>query len=492
VGELILDNVTILDTPPWGQGAEPRDVNGYAWLWTKYLKQNASYTWTTSNISIGGNTTTDVTNRWDRDLLPSCSRYVYYGLSLGNEGIHERGQPAFDSWRDNMLLLIERTRSHGKIPIVGSNYPRGDFNAADYSYVKQLNLLIHEWDVPSVNLLGAIDDGAGKWASGYMADNAHPNTAGHAELYCAIVPSLLDALADGKPQPVRTASAFITLKKDGSKAERIAGAPESVLHPFTLTFSFRTTSTAGTIASLITDSSKFLLKIDADGKLAYETPSEQGRLTSPAALDDGQWHQVSLTHYHAWGRTFLYVDGKQADGFVAEKVAPEHFYLNDSIDALQSVDFRELFLHRSAMCAEEVQALHGGKMLKSSLEIYAPLDGSAGTEQEALRNLAQSLNNTLEKDLRISAATGLLSPKAEISEYTLYPNPVSDKIQVAGLSRDKDYRCAVFSMDGKLLLAGELQRGSHTVDVSRLPPSVYLMKIKSAGKGSRYVRFVKI
>jgi lysophospholipase L1-like esterase len=477
---------------PWGQGAEPRDVNGYAWLWTKHLEQNASHTWTTNNISIGGNTTTDVTNRWDSDLLPSCSRYVYYGLSLGNEGIHERGQPAFDSWRDNMLLLIERTRSHGKIPIVGSNYPRGDFNATDYSYVKQLNLLIHEWDVPSVNLLGAIDDGAGRWASGYMADNAHPTTAGHAELYCAIVPSLLDALADGKPQPVRTKNTFLTLGKVGNHLKSIAGTPENVLHSFTLTFSFRTTST-GTIATLITASqAKVALKINADGKLAYETSSEQGRLTSTAALDDGQWHQVSLTHYYAWGRTFLYVDGEQVSGSTTEKLAPVRFYLNNFSDALPSVDVRELFLHRSAMSAEEVQALHGGRMLKSSLEIYAPLDGSADTEQEALENRAQSLN-TLEKEPRATGgATGLLSPKAETPEYTLYPNPVSDRIQVTGLSRDEDYRCAVFSMDGKLLLAGELQRGSHTVDVSRLPPSVYLMEVKSVGKSSRYVRFVKI
>jgi hypothetical protein len=384
---------------PWGQGAEPRDVNGYAWRWTSYLQQSASHAWTTNNISIGGNTTTDVANRWDSDLLPSCSRYVYYGLSLGNEGIHERGQPAFDSWRDNMLLLIERARSFGKIPLVGNNYPRGDFNATDYRYVKLLNLLIHEWDVPSVNLLGAIDNGAGQWAMGFVADNAHPNTDGHAELYYAIVPSLLDALADGKPQPVRTGNTFITLGKVGNQLKSIAGTPENVLHSFTLTFSFRTTST-GTIASLITaNQTKVVLKINTDGKLAYETPSAQSKLTSSTALNDEQWHQVSLTHYYAWGRTFLYVDGEPLNGFAPERLVPVRFYLNNFSDALPSVDLRELFLHRSAMSAEEIQALHAGKMLKSSLEIYAPLDGSAGTEQKALENRAQSLN-TLEQEIR--------------------------------------------------------------------------------------------
>ncbi|MDR0700017.1 MAG: family 43 glycosylhydrolase, partial [Tannerella sp.] len=268
---------------PWGQGADPREVNGYAWLWTTYLQNNALHEWTTDNISIGGNTTTDVINRWDSDLLPSCSRYVYYGLSLGNEGIHERGQTAFDSWRDNMLLLIKRTRDHGKIPLVGNNYPRGDFNDVDYAFLKQLNLLIHEWDVPSVNLLGAIDNDAGRWASGYMADNAHPNTAGHAEMFYALTPSLLDALADGKPQPVRNGNVSLTLTKT-NPVKRIAFTPENILHSFTLAFAFKTTGT-GTVASFVTaagDTAR--LTLGDDGKLTYKSQ------TSAAALNDDAWH----------------------------------------------------------------------------------------------------------------------------------------------------------------------------------------------------------
>ncbi|MDR0547690.1 MAG: SusF/SusE family outer membrane protein, partial [Dysgonamonadaceae bacterium] len=166
---------------PSGSGADAG--KGYAQLAQQYLENDAVRSWNVSNISIGGNNTTDVINRWDNDFLPSCSRYIYYGLSLGNEGIHERGQTAFDSYRDNMQLLINRARDAGKLPLMGNNYPRGDFNATDYAFVKQLNLLIHEWDVPSVNLLGAIDNGAGQWADGYIADNSHPNTAGHAEMF---------------------------------------------------------------------------------------------------------------------------------------------------------------------------------------------------------------------------------------------------------------------------------------------------------------------
>jgi lysophospholipase L1-like esterase len=400
---------------PSGTGADAG--KGYAQLYQQYLQSNAQHYWTVTNISIGGNTTTDVINRWDSDFLPTCSRYIYYGLSLGNEGIHERGQAAFDSWRDNMLTLIERARSHGKIPFVGNNYPRGDFNGTDYNYVKQLNLLTHEWDVPSINFLGAIDNGAGQWATGYIADNAHPNTAGHAEMFYAIVPSLLDAVAAGKSQPVRTGNTSLALAKN-NKVKRIAFTPEGTLHSFTLSFAFKTTDT-GTIASFVTaagDTARLIL--GSNGKLTYKTQ------TSTDALNDGIWHTASLTHYYAWGKTQLYIDGARISRstLINENLVPVKFHLNDFNNAPQSVDYRELFFYRAGMCAEEMTALYNGRMLKSSLEIYAPLNGNAATEQEVLNNPAQSLNTlNLEEQNIITGLNAIgFDKNQEVEEITVY------------------------------------------------------------------------
>jgi len=389
---------------PRGQGAEPRETNGYAWLWTSYLKQKSENNWTTNNISIGGNTTTDVMNRWDSDLLPSCSRYVYYGLSLGNEGIHERGQSAYDSWHDNMLQLIAKARAHGKEPIVGNNYPRGDFNATDYNYLKQLNLEIHQWDVASVNLLGSIDNGAGNWAAGYIADNAHPNTAGHAEMFYAIVPSLLDAIAAGKQQPVRDREGEVYLYNRGGSGKQISFEPENTLHSFTLSFSFKTSGT-GKIASFVTAANDTLsLELLDDGRLSYQSQ------TSVSPLNDGNWHTATLTHYYAWGKTQLYIDGARIPriSMTDERLVPVKFILGDFNDAPAVLALRELFFYRSGMCAEEIAALEEGKMLKSSLEIYAPLYDNQAAPSE-LVNLAQSLN-TIQREER--SASGLIdNPK---------------------------------------------------------------------------------
>ena len=66
-----------------------------------------------------------------------------------------------------------------------------------------MNAPHQRWDVPSVNLLGAVDDGTGKWVDGFWWDSLHPNAAGHAELATTFVPSLFDALDRGMPTPRR-------------------------------------------------------------------------------------------------------------------------------------------------------------------------------------------------------------------------------------------------------------------------------------------------
>jgi lysophospholipase L1-like esterase len=362
---------------------------GWAYMYTNLLKQryeNAlGLNWKTSNISIGGNTTADLLNRWERDLLSNCSRYVLYALSLGNEGIHERGEPAYISYRDGMLQAVKQAEDAGIIPVIANNYTRADFNANDYNYVKKLNLLIHEWDIPSINTLGAIDDGSGHWASGYENDNAHPNSAGHEEFYYAIVPSLFDALDAGKPLPVKVSGTSYKLGKNLT-ADRIEFSPENIVHSFTLSFDIQTT-TGGTIIWFENESNNGFLKIDNEGKLVYESPKKK-TIRSADFVATGAWNRITLTHYYARGITLLYINNVKA-GELYEKLAPKKFALGGA-GAPDEFECRELFFWRSGMNAEEIEYVNNGKMMKSSLEIYAPLGGT-----EPLVNLAQA-NNTLQ------------------------------------------------------------------------------------------------
>ncbi len=390
VAKPALDDLKIVffgSSVPFGQGATNK--YGYPSRYAKLLTQRATAgqgtPWTTTNISIPGDNTLKVLARWERDLPPQQGRYVVYALALGNEGIHGGGQPKFDQFRDNMQVLIAKARAQGMVPVVTNSYTRNDYTAEDYAFIKQMNLLLHAWAVPTVNLLGAVDDGQGHWAPGYFDDALHPNDLGHAELAHAWVPSLFDALRAGKPLPHRQVTAGVRL----APAVELTLVPEALVHPFTQVISFRTAGTGRLL--LLHDSTTLAgsISIAPSGVLTY-TSAKFGRLSSPARVNDNRWHQVALTHYFARGETQLYLDGAEV-GRLLEQLHLSQLRLGGS-RAPHKAQYRNWLFYRAGMNADELRTLAADSLLKSSLELYAPLDGRRTAAPDSLANLAQSTN----------------------------------------------------------------------------------------------------
>ena len=337
---------------PTGTGATGE--KGYMYLFgTNALTAG----WTLSNRSVPGNNTISLTERYD-DLVMDGAKYVVYALSLGNEGIHGTADQnaVYKQWKTNMKNLVSRARNEGRKVVVVGNYGRGDFDASDYAKVKAINLEIAQWNVPSVNVLGAVDDEAGHWPSGYQngTDTYHPNDAGHAEMSYTLVPSLFDAMEAGKAMPERSDAGSINLSS-GS----VSFTPEATIHPFTVAFYVNTTGNGN------------ILHIGGDNLDRNYTAAGLG-------VNDGQWHLVAVTHYYAHGITRIYIDGVEHSNS-SEKIIADSFSISGG-------SFRELFFWRSAMNADEMSALANGAMLNSSLEIYAPFIGGV------LTNIALSNN----------------------------------------------------------------------------------------------------
>ena len=368
-----------------GQGATGN--KGYACLYgeqllERYNQQLSPSPFYVSGISIGGNNTQQLLDRY-AEMTRDHSRYVIVGLSMGNEGIHESAnkQQTLNQFSTNMQTIVRRIKADGKVPVVMNNYTRGDFTPEDYSYIKQMNLLIHQWDVASVNTLGAIDDGAGHWASGYQQDNAHPTTNGHKEFFYAMTPSLFDAMAAGKPQPVRDQSQSMVL----SKGKRIQFRGEGTIHPFTITIRFKGKAPGRLFAYKTTaNNHEGHVLVDANGHVVYNNSTGK-TLTTATTLTDGEWHYATLTHYYAQGRTLLYVDKEPADELHERISSMADVFVGDELPTI-SRELSELFFWRSALSPDEVQALVSGLLLKSSLELYVPMT-------PALENKAMSQNN---------------------------------------------------------------------------------------------------
>lgn len=374
-----------------GEGAEGH--KGYAFMYgqqlaDRYLLGKSPTPFEVSGVSIGGNSTVALLHRYD-ELIHDFGRYVIIGLSLGNEGIHgaKDQQAVFNQFHRNMLTLIDKCRQDGKVPVVMNNYTRGDYNLGDYGFVKQMNLDIHRWQVPSVNVLGAIDNGEGKWADGYMRDTYHQDTKGHREFMLAIPPSLFDALLQDKPYPTRQSLGGLTLRRRST----IQFSGEGTLHPFTVTLRIKGNK-PGRLLTIDTSLGEAQLSIGKGGRIHYLSADRQAINSDKCLLrGNDKTYDITLTHYYAQRRTLIYVDGQLA-GELRERMEPGLFTVGDSKRST-SRHVSEISLWRSAMTPEEILLHHEGECMKSSLEIYAPLSEEMKTG--GFPNLAQSLNSTL-------------------------------------------------------------------------------------------------
>jgi lysophospholipase L1-like esterase len=383
--------------------------------------------WEVLNQSRGGDNTIRMAPRFApegtpqpnvRYLVPVNPTYVLLGLSLGNEGIRNAATRAekdaiFDQFAKGMRGFVDRSRQNGIVPIITLCYTRMDFTEVEYEYTRRMNLLINDWDVPSVNFLGAIDDGTGKWARGFWFDSLHPNAAGHVEITRTFVPTLFEALERGKPMPKRVVTDNFVRLAAGDL--RISFVPPDPVHPFAFGVSVRAQQN-GTVATMngrrldmtidsqklerggrtvefesatMTPGGTFMSGVVVDeGRWAYR--SSGGRLIRSEVRADRSWHQVLVSHYTARGQTLLFVDGMLA-GVVDERFEPTRVTLGGTV----GFDARDFVFYRSALNADEAAALHRGALLQASLEVYSPLDDVELRAGAHVANLAQSMTSAL-------------------------------------------------------------------------------------------------
>ena len=385
--------------------------------------------WQVLNQSRGGDTTIRIAPRFapegtpdpnTRYLLPVNPGYVIIGLSLANEGIWEAKtkedkDAIYQQYADGIKSLVDRARQNNIVPIVALCYPRMVYTPVEYEYVRRINLLHNSWDVPSVNFPGALDDGAGRYTVGFDFDDKHPNAMGHREFLYTFVPTLFEALEKGKPTPTRPANA-IGFARIVQGTAPLTFAPQDTMHAFAVGVMVRAQSN-GIIAAVggstlsanqetkkvadkefeeitLTAARPFTATIGVQGgKWIYTSAS--GTSVASAVVADGRWHHIVLSHYTARGETLFYVDGKLG-GKVAERLQPTQFVLGGpgtagALRAPTQADYKDAYIFRAALNADEVAVLNQGKVLQASLEVYSTLTDSQFQPNAMVENRAQSM-----------------------------------------------------------------------------------------------------
>ncbi len=373
--------------------------------------------WTVTNASIGGNDTTLALDRFDRDAVPEAPGVILIGLSLGNEGLlWDPPDQVFESFRSGMTNLIQRARMNGMYPVISLPYSHSLYNDTHFRYAKQMNLLINSWDVPSINLLGAVDDGAGRWATNYVADPAHPNVAGHEQIFQAIVPTLFEAIATGKTNTPNLAGTHDYVRLDGASSAPFTFTPANAMQSFNLFFRARASST-GTIAAVITATNG----LPAGSSLALRDNAVVYIATNGTEIvtahdnEAGAWVDIALSHSFVRGLTLLYVDGVLA-GTTAEYLTPLRFTLGgpDGLSgyppAPAGLDLQDWFIYRAPWNDDEALAHHYGALQQASLEIAAPLNDSSFQPGAPVSNRAQSLSEVAVSSTGLSPQAGATPP----------------------------------------------------------------------------------
>ncbi len=385
-------------------------TNGYTYFITRHLAENYGYYVT--NASTPGDNTATAIARFPTYIAPITPAYVLLGYSLGNEGFSgttgATSSNIVQNFKANLMTLVSMCRSNGFYPVIGSVYPRGDYTSGNYALLKQTHLEINTWNVPSLNLLTPIDDGAGRWVSGYWQDGNHPNDAGYYEFYLSLVPTLFAAIDAGKTNSPALGSAtnFARMTYDPTNNAPLVFMPGYPMRSFTTSFRLLTRRT-GTVATVQSSGTYATLEVRSN-TLVYIS-RDGAETVMPTNLTGGAWHDVALSHRYAMSNTVVYLNGTLM-ATIPEQLAPDQFVLGGPGASGRASAPEILFLdtwcvYRAGWTLEEASAQRNGLLQQSSMEIGAMFDEASFTGGSAIANQAQSLSQAIVSGSNMIAVT---------------------------------------------------------------------------------------
>ena len=367
------------------KGSGSTNDHGYAWLFFNGGSVDTAL-FRYYNASTGGDNTLKIEkeDRITRMLYPTNPQIVVIGLSLANEGIlsqkdDNQREQIFEQFRSRLIAMADSLTSQGIKPVIVNCYGNNNYTKVQYSYIKRMNRVINTWKYPSINVLGAVDNGEGKWVAGYYSDPGHPNNEGHAEMSYTIVPSMFEAIMTGKKVPRfdwnKSYSALIN--KDKVENPLFLDV-KNIMHSFTLSLRFKDAED-GSIAGFVSDSEENKIIICED-TIRYRDISA----TFPRHLKD--WTHLVLAHSYANQKTMLYLNGDLI-GITKEQSVPARIYFGGTSSR---IELKDIMLHRSCLNEDEALDLYNKKFIQSSLEFFNPLTKPISGNR--IENIAQSLS----------------------------------------------------------------------------------------------------
>ena len=368
-----------------GAGAE----NMFGWA-NQLGRALESRNWTFVNQSVGGDTTEKLMARFENDLLSQHPHIVIIALSLANEGLIVNPSAVYQRYVRNMRKLIQMCRNHGIVPVVSNVYPNNGYGGEHLSYVRAFNAELNRWPVASIDLMGTVDNGEGRWQEGCYQDAGHPNDRGHFEMSHAASPALFDNLIDhlySLPTPLPLWAR--TKDRTEENAPLLDHRPEHPLRSFTCVYTVRLESALRTPSAIFSTMGDCAIGLDKEGTVVCSLPD--GRvLRSGVVMKMHRPYQVGVTYSVVRRLITCFIDGTEVSQASVD-LTPTVFTLGGgpSVGA-PATSYKDYLIYRSCLDAASLSTLASGRWLRSSLHLLAPLDDTVWKNGIPVANCAQT------------------------------------------------------------------------------------------------------
>ena len=351
--------------------------------------------YTVFNVSISGNSTQAMINRFYTDIAPLQPDFVIHNTGMPNDGND------FDVYTANTHRLIQMTEGIGAIAVLGSQYAGNDDTATICRQKQDLRAYWQKTGVPFIDFLAATANLSSDcdWYAGTFADALHPNSVGHQLMYSAIQQTMFD-VAERKVRDYRAGSGVWEWQT------AITGTPlittlKSATDSWTWSAWVRGKDAAAAAVAMHVGGSL----ASAGVRIRCTSTYDSWRLSSAAPpfdmssgvpCGDYSWAHLTAVYNDAIETFTFYVNGvlvgTQTGAPIASAQVFNTFFRSDSgpfipVGGLIS----QLAIWRVPLSAEQVKSVYGGQIPSGSLEFHSNFDVATGA---TLQNLADSSSQT--------------------------------------------------------------------------------------------------
>lgn len=376
----------------------------------------------------GGDTTTAIKNRFYTDVVPLNPDFVIIQLTLGNEGIQSNAETAYDSFKNGIIDLIKMCQQHGATPVIAGVSANGTLSATQTAYLRNMDKEFEALGVYMFNFRGAVADLSTNayLASADSGDNIHPNDTGHLALYNTIPPSLFNQLHMWKSTDIVPSRAGgIVLSPDGTNdgtVDPILFTPSVAIPTFTVAFWHRSNLGLTAKAYVGIGGGSGRLKDNAN---TYQWVASNGTSTINSTVNfitDARWHHIAITHNSIEQLTRLYIDGVLIGSVAETSLTLSKLTLLGRSDGntggnAMGNELKDVLVYRSRLDAEQIKDLYNGNYLKSSLEIYSPMNDKLVAVNNRLLNCAPTDSRFIIKSSRMASLDDGVVKASNIAKY---------------------------------------------------------------------------